>query len=84
MTEDDDSDLYEPGHNESWDFENAIVVEGRPNRVSRLSVGLRRGEIGELLRAADARGLTIEQFVRGAALTAARDGTPFDISDLSL
>ncbi|MCC7366170.1 MAG: hypothetical protein IT303_17535 [Dehalococcoidia bacterium] len=29
MTDDDiESELYEPGHNENWDFENAIVVEG--------------------------------------------------------
>lgn len=66
-------ELEEPGHNENWDFENPVLMPARSARTSVFSVRFESTELGEVRRAADATGVTTGEFIRRAALAAARE-----------
>ena len=70
MHDDIDSEFFEPGNNQDWDYENAVVMEGRPSRGSTFSVRFAKGEIDALREVAEANGMTTGEFIRNAALAA--------------
>jgi hypothetical protein len=59
---------------DEWDTENPIITEGRPVTRTTFSVRMHPRELGEISSAARAANMKTGEFIRNAALAAARGG----------
>ncbi len=57
---------------DDWDWDNAVVVEGKRPARSNFSVRFESGELTQVSLAAEAAGMKTGEFIRNAALAAAR------------
>jgi hypothetical protein len=63
---------------DDWDWENAVVVEGKRPARANFSVRFESGEFTQVALAAEAAGMKTGEFIRNAALAAARGETHTD------
>jgi hypothetical protein len=66
----DDDELSELEDPESWDWDDVQIHQPVANRFAVVSVTLTRDDFQTVAAAARARGMTLTQFVRSAAMKA--------------
>jgi hypothetical protein len=63
--DDEERELMDP---ETWDWDSAVELVGRPNVGAILDIRFTRDEVARLQRAAHAEGMTTHAFIKEAAL----------------